>query len=248
MTDEAALLRAILDNPADDTARLVYADRLDELSGAKNAARAEFIRLQCALAHPTLGSDGTGDSGERYKQVMREQALLKKWGAGWLPPFARREAGVIGHRVSGPAVATGAFGIELVYTFARGFIAEARIEVELPPLAEGFGRHAKHFRDLFKAHPVERVRFSVIGFTPAVIVTAVPPEPGHGLFHLRIEAGEEQFGEEVERLTYVAYTREELSGSGALFQIVSALNRVELVPFYAHHSEPDDGYLDHEHW
>lgn len=49
MTERDLLLREILDNPADDTARLVYADRLDELGGARNAPRAEFIRVQVEL-------------------------------------------------------------------------------------------------------------------------------------------------------------------------------------------------------
>src|SRR5690349_11303648 len=42
MSDEAAFLKALRDNPADDTARLVYANWLDE----RNDPRAEFIRLR----------------------------------------------------------------------------------------------------------------------------------------------------------------------------------------------------------
>ncbi len=42
MSDEAAFLKALRDNPADDTTRLVYADWLDE----RNDPRAEFIRLR----------------------------------------------------------------------------------------------------------------------------------------------------------------------------------------------------------
>ena len=45
--DEAALLKAVCRNKADDTPRLVYADWLDE---HVRPERAEFIRLQCALA------------------------------------------------------------------------------------------------------------------------------------------------------------------------------------------------------
>ena len=44
MTDDArALLAAIVADPADDTARLAYADCIEENG---NSARAEFIRLQ----------------------------------------------------------------------------------------------------------------------------------------------------------------------------------------------------------
>lgn len=42
MTDERALLAAITANPDDDTARVVYADFLEENGESK---RAEFIRL-----------------------------------------------------------------------------------------------------------------------------------------------------------------------------------------------------------
>lgn len=47
MSDEQFLLAAILANPADDTARLVYADWLEE-NGQRE--RAEFIRVQIELA------------------------------------------------------------------------------------------------------------------------------------------------------------------------------------------------------
>lgn len=44
----AAIRRSILAGPAENSHRVVYADRLDELGGAANAARAEFVRLQVA--------------------------------------------------------------------------------------------------------------------------------------------------------------------------------------------------------
>jgi uncharacterized protein (TIGR02996 family) len=50
MSDEGALLRAICAEPADDTARLVYADWLDE---HEQPERAEFIRVQVDLARVT---------------------------------------------------------------------------------------------------------------------------------------------------------------------------------------------------
>jgi uncharacterized protein (TIGR02996 family) len=48
MTDREALYRAVLENPDDDTLRLVYADALEEEG---NAARAAFIRAQVQFAH-----------------------------------------------------------------------------------------------------------------------------------------------------------------------------------------------------
>src|SRR5215216_4626617 len=47
MSDAAALLAAIRAAPDDDAPRLVYADWLDEHGQPE---RAEFIRVQCALA------------------------------------------------------------------------------------------------------------------------------------------------------------------------------------------------------
>src|SRR5438105_1256378 len=46
----AAFLNAIRAAPEDDTARLVYADFLDEQGSPAHAARAEFIRVQIELA------------------------------------------------------------------------------------------------------------------------------------------------------------------------------------------------------
>src|SRR5439155_17246775 len=47
MTDLEALRRAILDHPDDDTARLVYADALEDVG---ESARAAFVRSQVELA------------------------------------------------------------------------------------------------------------------------------------------------------------------------------------------------------
>ncbi|MBN9120056.1 MAG: TIGR02996 domain-containing protein [Planctomycetes bacterium] len=69
MNDRDALLRAILVQPDDDTARLVYADWLDEYGDPDDRLRAEQIRVQVEFAaalgdglpwrHPTL-ADVTG--------------------------------------------------------------------------------------------------------------------------------------------------------------------------------------------
>lgn len=52
-----AMYQAIIDSPADDTVRLVYADALDEAGGVENTARAEFIRVQCELRHKPICPD-----------------------------------------------------------------------------------------------------------------------------------------------------------------------------------------------
>jgi uncharacterized protein (TIGR02996 family) len=53
MTDEAALLAAIVAHPDEDTPRLAYADWLDEHNDPDRAEadRAEFIRAQCRFTH-----------------------------------------------------------------------------------------------------------------------------------------------------------------------------------------------------
>lgn len=50
MTDGPAILRSVLERPADDSPRLIYADWLDDQGGKEPVARAAFIRAQIALA------------------------------------------------------------------------------------------------------------------------------------------------------------------------------------------------------
>lgn len=75
MTDDGdALFRALCEQPAEDTARLVYADWLEENGKAE---RAEFVRLQCEAwnlcpAYPTLAEART-----------RASVLLKRHGDAW---------------------------------------------------------------------------------------------------------------------------------------------------------------------
>jgi uncharacterized protein (TIGR02996 family) len=82
MSLEEAFLADVRANPDDDTPRLVYADWLDEHGGAAGAARAELIRVQCALARP-------GGEGEwRRGLEAREERLLREHGPGWREPLA----------------------------------------------------------------------------------------------------------------------------------------------------------------
>jgi uncharacterized protein (TIGR02996 family) len=67
-----AFLEAILQNPNDDTPRLVYADWLDEQGDPPSAARAEFIRIQCVLANGYLPTRRRADL-ERRQQEFLEQ-------------------------------------------------------------------------------------------------------------------------------------------------------------------------------
>ena len=77
MSDEDALLAAICADPADDTARLAFADLLDEHGGQVGAAWARFIR-----AHIRLGT-GTELAGD-IPTVMELGSDV------WLARFAAR--------------------------------------------------------------------------------------------------------------------------------------------------------------
>src|SRR6516162_529357 len=90
-------LEAILENPDDDTPRLVYADWLDERGDSASAARAEFIRVQCALAGEHLSV--------RRRAVLEQcqQRYLEQYGREWTRPVRRLLHG---------------------WTFCRGFIDE----------------------------------------------------------------------------------------------------------------------------
>jgi uncharacterized protein (TIGR02996 family) len=77
MTEEA-FLAAILAAPDDDAPRLIYADWLDEHG---DADRADFIRLQCHLAHLPAGDPG------RDGLEAAERRLLAAHGRAWGGPF-----------------------------------------------------------------------------------------------------------------------------------------------------------------
>jgi uncharacterized protein (TIGR02996 family) len=83
VTDGYALLRAIEANADEDTPRLVYADWLEEhATSDADRGRAEFIRLQCAVAREPPGK-------RRTALAVREHQLLdwhhKEWERAYPP-------------------------------------------------------------------------------------------------------------------------------------------------------------------
>ncbi|HEY1065456.1 MAG TPA: TIGR02996 domain-containing protein, partial [Pirellulales bacterium] len=74
MSQQAALLRAVIAAPDDDAPRLIYADWLDEQGDSE---RAEFIRLQCAL------ETSAADSAEDAAKIERESELLDRFACLW---------------------------------------------------------------------------------------------------------------------------------------------------------------------
>lgn len=132
MSDQPRLVRAICEQPAEDTSRLAYADWLDEFG---EPARAEFIRVQVEIARLKQSScvgcwvaprggpccHGRDDLQKRERELL-DVAAAEDW-AGF------------------PA------GVE-EWWFRRGFVSEVRC-----PLATLLGIAA----DLFARHPVTRV-------------------------------------------------------------------------------------------
>jgi uncharacterized protein (TIGR02996 family) len=82
MSDRDALLATILADPADDTARLVFADWLSENG---EADRGEFIRVEVELARTKPHTE----DDERRRRVLlhRRDDLLRQHRAEWLAPF-----------------------------------------------------------------------------------------------------------------------------------------------------------------
>jgi uncharacterized protein (TIGR02996 family) len=84
MPQQEAFLQAIIESPADDTPRLVYADWLDDHG---QPDRAEFIRVQIDLAR-------LADHDLRRRELeRREGELLAEHEEDWLGPLARWACG-----------------------------------------------------------------------------------------------------------------------------------------------------------
>src|SRR5262249_44965214 len=76
MTRDDAFLQGILEDPEDDTIRLVFADWLDEHG---DADRAEFIRTQIALEKLPPGDDRRPALQDREQQLLEEHE--EQWSA-----------------------------------------------------------------------------------------------------------------------------------------------------------------------
>jgi uncharacterized protein (TIGR02996 family) len=98
MTEHGAFLQAILEEPADDAVRLIYADWLDEHGDDE---RADFIRTQIELAN-------LDENHPRRPALQKlEQALLDRGREGWLGPLR---------------------SLAYVWKFVRGFPEEATLD------------------------------------------------------------------------------------------------------------------------
>jgi uncharacterized protein (TIGR02996 family) len=130
MTTADAFLRAILENPADDGVRLIYADWLEEHG---HVERAEFLRLQIA-----------------QREEGRQRELLARHTASWfravLPVCSWQVRSV------GEPVDLGFFDESTVpaieWQVRRGFVEGVNLSLY------DFRRYAAH---LFRSQPVTRV-------------------------------------------------------------------------------------------
>jgi uncharacterized protein (TIGR02996 family) len=80
MLDERTFLQVIGNDPDDDGPRLQYADWLDEKGDPASVARAEFIRVQCAL------ESMRADDPARTTLRSREMELLEANWRTWIRP------------------------------------------------------------------------------------------------------------------------------------------------------------------
>jgi uncharacterized protein (TIGR02996 family) len=83
MHDEDAFLQKLLENPADDTLRMVYADWLDERGGDESRAKAQFLRVTVRLMGPIRR---IGWRSARHKELHQLAALLPP---AWLAVTSR---------------------------------------------------------------------------------------------------------------------------------------------------------------
>src|SRR4051812_37871519 len=83
MTDEPAFLEAVAEAPDELGPRLRYADYFDEQATPGAAARAEFIRVQCAL-------DSVAETDRSFDRLRRrEKELLEAHWHVWMRPIAQ---------------------------------------------------------------------------------------------------------------------------------------------------------------
>ncbi|AWM38470.1 hypothetical protein GobsT_33790 [Gemmata obscuriglobus] len=80
MNDHDALLRAIGEQPEEDTPRLMYADWLEEQDQPE---RADFVRNQVALNRPGLSGE------ERTPLVRKNRFYLDNWVPSWKAELPR---------------------------------------------------------------------------------------------------------------------------------------------------------------
>jgi uncharacterized protein (TIGR02996 family) len=83
MHDEADFLRKLLENPADDATRLVYADWLDERADPESETKSEFLRITARLLEPNRSA------GWREARLKELHLLAADLNTDWLAVVSR---------------------------------------------------------------------------------------------------------------------------------------------------------------
>jgi uncharacterized protein (TIGR02996 family) len=157
MTHHEGFLRDIIEHPADDAPRLIYADWLEEHG---DPDRAEFVRVQCELARSEMKPctcfpsrwPGQTYVCQRCTLRRRERELLTaSYALDWGPDRALWDAGfdraIMTYWESGESLPPGYAGT----LFRRGFVAEVTLSCKA---------WLEHGPALVKAAPLQRVALS----------------------------------------------------------------------------------------
>jgi uncharacterized protein (TIGR02996 family) len=136
-----ALLQAVCENPEDDAPRLVYADWLDERPDNESRLRAEFIRVQCALAHGAGRGDPAATGPATSALRRREQELMAALSAAWSLDILTLVA-------DNPSTLHGS------WEYRRGFVEAVVVRIDrFPGIAERLFRVAPVLDVLFTSPP-----------------------------------------------------------------------------------------------
>jgi uncharacterized protein (TIGR02996 family) len=151
--EEEAFLRAIVENPDDDTPRLVFADWLDE----HDDPRGEFIRVQCQLATLQQPNAKANDPLPESERVLRERE------AKLFPPA--QEA----FRWTSPEPVAGYFGRNDSYlpNYHRGFMERLTV---LGYQVDGLQEHGE---SLFQRVPVRELELYPTIRSDGIVTAAI---------------------------------------------------------------------------
>jgi uncharacterized protein (TIGR02996 family) len=108
MHDEDDFLRKLLENPADDTVRLVYADWLDECGYDGSKTKAQFLRLTVQLNERRRGT--------KWRTALRAEMLplAAKLPTDWLAVVSRLKIDLCGAKTAAGGLEFGRRQFELV--------------------------------------------------------------------------------------------------------------------------------------
>jgi uncharacterized protein (TIGR02996 family) len=153
VTHDEAFLQAMVEDPDDDTPRLVYADWLDENGQPE---RAEFIRIQCELA----ARSGPGTLLRRHldwRRSIRREAdtgFLRNLRAALEPEEQDARSQALEQRAAALLDAHGESwraGLPFPVEFRRGFVETVEVDV---------GGYLKHAATLERLAPAQAIRLT----------------------------------------------------------------------------------------